>query len=85
MRGDEVAHLGAELIDQEGAAVADRPAGRRADLFADAGRQGREGQARQNIIGMIEAMLGDDLFDVGGRPMDGDEPVVVDVAVADSR
>ena len=26
MRRDEVAHLGAELIDQEGAALADRPA-----------------------------------------------------------
>ena len=81
MRGDEVAHLGAELIDQKRPAGADHARRRRADRLADARRQGREGQARNDIIGMGEALLGDDLFDIGGRSMDRDQPRIVDLLV----
>ena len=78
MRRDEVAHLGAELVDQEGAARADRPRRSPRRSLADARRQGREGQARQDVIGMVEAAIGDDLLDVGGRAGDRDQPRIVD-------
>src|SRR5439155_6825840 len=45
MRLDEIEHLGAELIDQEGAARTDYLGGRFGDVVADARRQGREGQS----------------------------------------
>ena len=81
MRGDEIADLGAELIDQEGSTIADRPAGRGPDRVAHAWRQRREGQARQDIVGVVEAEFRDDRLDIGGGAMNRDEPVVVDVAV----
>ena len=81
MGGDEFLHLGAELIDQEGAAVADGAARRGADLLPDARRKGRERQARQDEVGMIETEFRDDLLDIRGRAVDRDEPVVVDFPV----
>ena len=71
-------HLGAELIDQERAAGADDLRRRLADRLADARRKGREGQARQDIIGIVEAAVGEDLLDVGGRAGDRDQPRIVD-------
>ena len=78
MRGDEPLHLGAELVDEKGPAVADGPAGRRPDLVADPGGKGREGKSREDEVGMVEAMGGDDRLDLGGRAMDGDEPLVLE-------
>ena len=54
MGGHEVAHLGLELVDEEGAARAQRRRGLRGDLRADARRQSREGQAREDVIGMVK-------------------------------
>ena len=51
----EIARLGLELIDQEGAAGAERRVGLRGDPRADARRQGREGQAGEDIVGMLES------------------------------
>ena len=84
VRLDEVAHLGAELIDQERAAGADHLRGRFGDRVADARRKGREGQAREHIIGRAEIAVGEDLFDVGGRAGDRDQPRIVDQFLRDS-
>ncbi len=79
MRGDELAHLGAELVDQEGPAGANDARRGGTDRLADARRKGREGQSRDDIIGMGEAMVGDDLLDLGRRSVDRDQPGIVDV------
>ena len=72
--------LGRELVDQEGAARAQRLRGLLGDLRADAGRQGREGQAGEDVIGMVEAEIGDDLAHVGGRAGHREQPVVGELA-----
>ena len=51
MRLDEIAHLRAELIDEERAARADHLRRRFGDVVAHARRKGREGKAREHIIG----------------------------------
>ena len=78
------AHLGRELIDQEGAAGAQRLGGLLGDLRADAGRQGREGQAGKDVVGLLEAAIGDDLAHVRGRAGDREQPAVGELAAQDS-
>ena len=60
--------------------AAARGGGRLGDRRADAVGQGGEGQARQDIVGLVEALRGDDLVDVGGRAMDRDETRIGELA-----
>jgi hypothetical protein len=55
---EEVAYLGRELIDEEGAALAERRIGLGRDLGAEARRQRRERQAGEDVVGMLMAMIG---------------------------
>src|SRR3546814_8701568 len=45
----------------------------------DTGGQRREGQPRQDIIGLFEAVRADDLLDIGGRTMNRDEAAIADI------
>src|SRR3954451_12030334 len=78
VRLDEIAHLGAELVHQERAAGTDHLGGRFGDAFADSGRKGREGQAREHVVGRAEAAVVEDLLDIRSRTRDRDQPRIVD-------
>ena len=78
-------HLGRELVDQEGAARAQRLGGLLGDLRADAGRKGREGQAGEDVVGILEAEIGHDLANVGGRAGHRAKPRIADLASSDRR
>src|SRR5688500_3609279 len=76
---DEVAHLGRELVDEEGAAGPERLGSLLGDLRPDPRRQGREGQAGEDVIGMLEAEIAHDLAHIRGRPGDGAKPGIADL------
>ena len=90
---DDVPHARAELIDQEGAAGLEHRLRRRRDLGADAGRQRREGQARNRIVRLLETEIGDDLANVDGGAIDdlearvgnGALEIVAEIAVGIDR
>src|SRR5690606_532463 len=65
MPREEIAGAGAELIDEEGAAGAQHAVRRSGNRGTHARGQGREGQAREDIISLFEAMRADDFLDVG--------------------
>jgi len=52
--------------------------GRLPDGVANTWRKGREGQARQHVIGLVEAAVGKDFLDLGRRTGDRDQARVVD-------
>src|SRR3546814_72848 len=79
MRREEIARAGAELIDEKGATGAQDAVRRRGDRRADSRGERRKRQAREDIVGLLETVRRDDLFDVGGRSVDGDEAAVADV------
>src|SRR3546814_4512669 len=79
MRRKEIARAGTELIDEESAARAQHAVRRGGDRRADAGGQGREGQARQDIVGLFEAVRADDLLDIGRRAVDSAEAAVANI------
>src|SRR3546814_14117994 len=75
----ERAREGTELTDEESAAGAQEAGRSGGDRRADAGGQGREGQARQDIVGLFEAVRADDLLDIGRRAVDSDEAAVANI------
>src|SRR3546814_17317322 len=79
MRSEERARAGTELIDEEGAARTEEAVRRVGECRAATGGQRREGQPRQDIIGLFEAMRADDLLDIGGRTMNRDEAAIADI------
>jgi hypothetical protein len=74
----EVAGAGAELVDEEGAAGAEGLGGVFRNHRAEIVRQRRKRQAGQDIVGIFEAELRDDLVHIGGRPVHRDEAAVAD-------
>src|SRR3546814_8290213 len=77
MRREEIARAGTELIDEEGAARTQDAVRRGGDGRADTGGQRREGQPRQDIIGLFEAMRADEQNGRGhvGTPVTNTQPV----------
>src|SRR3546814_12575589 len=76
MRGEEVARAGAELIDEKGAAGTQHAVRRGGDRWPDTRRQGRERQARQDIVGPLEPVRRDDRLDIRRTPADRAEAAV---------
>ena len=74
----EVAGAGAELVDEEGAAGAERFGGVFRNHRAEVIRQGRKGQAGQDIVRIFETELRDNLVHIGGRAVHRDEAAVAD-------
>ncbi len=93
VRNQEVLHLGAELIDQEGATGAQHGMRALRDRRADAGRQGRERKTRQDIVGMVEAMVAHDLLHVRRRSVhrlearidDGVAQIIAEIGIGIDR
>jgi cardiolipin synthase len=79
MRGEKIAGARAELIDQKRAAGTQHAVRRSCDSGADARGKRREGQARQDIVGMLKAMRTHDFFDVGRRSVNRDEATVANI------